>query len=106
MQCVGTTKVAGHTLPVTRECDQIQIDGVQDQLNRHQDDDYVAARENADNAEKKQGCTQYQIMYGRDLEHCVHWLLLLRPSALTPLIIPAPHSPPEALPSQSFYFLS
>src|ERR1700727_2781225 len=56
------------SLPVAREGDQIQIDGVQDQFNRHQDDDYVAAGEDADDAENKQGCADNQVVQRRDVE--------------------------------------
>ena len=57
-----------NSLPVTREGDQIQIDGVQNQFDRHQDDDHVAAGEHADHAQQKQGCAQDQVVQRRDVE--------------------------------------
>src|SRR5271163_1055134 len=55
-----------------RERHQVDIDGQQDQLDRHQDDDDVlAVEEDAENAEREQDCADGQIMSETD-RHCTH----------------------------------
>src|SRR5579862_2548013 len=53
MQCVP----AVNPLPVARKRHQVQIDGVQDQLNRHQYDHDVPPREHANHTQQKQSRT-------------------------------------------------
>ena len=52
-----------------RERHQVQVHGVQNQFDRHQDDDHVAARQHADHAQQKQGCAEDQVMQRRDVQH-------------------------------------
>ena len=46
--------------------------GVQDQLDRHQDDDDVPAGQNADHAQNEESGAEHQVMQGRDVEQSVH----------------------------------
>src|SRR6516165_7357300 len=52
-----------------REGDQVQVDGIQDEFDRHQDDDHVATREDADDAQNEEGGGDDQVMNGGDGGH-------------------------------------
>src|SRR5215472_16442782 len=54
----------------TRESHQVQVDGVQDQFDRHQDDDHITAGEHTDDAQDEQGGGYDQIM---DSGNGGHW---------------------------------
>src|SRR5215470_13262153 len=54
----------------TRESHQVQVDGVQDQFDRHQDDDHITASEHTDDAQDEQGRGYDQVM---DSGNGSHW---------------------------------
>src|SRR6476660_7504472 len=51
-----------HVLQMLRESDQVDVDGVQDQLDRHQDNDDVASRQNPDGSDQQERGAQYQVV--------------------------------------------
>src|ERR1019366_896162 len=70
--------------PQPRERHQVQVHGIQDQLNRHQDDDHVAPRQHPDGADDEQRRRNYEVMHGGDLCHTL--TLGLRTLGLTRLL--------------------
>src|ERR1700722_8145688 len=61
--------LADEVIEEGREGDEVDVDGEQDQLDRHQDDDDVAAvEEDAENAEREKDRRNDQIMREADLE--------------------------------------
>src|SRR5580693_7196305 len=54
--------LAGDVSEVTREGNEVDVDGVKDQLDGHEDDNDVAARDDADGADQKQREAQEQVM--------------------------------------------
>src|SRR5271166_4058337 len=52
-----------------RERHQVQVHGIQDQLNRHQNDDHVAPRQHADGANDEQRRRNNEVMQCGDLSH-------------------------------------
>src|SRR5215469_16853404 len=73
--CIGNNENCKH-LPVQsvqpRKCHQVQVHGVQDQLNRHQDDDHVSPRQHSNGADNQQRCCGYQIMQNCNFTHTSH----------------------------------
>src|SRR3954470_23564155 len=66
--CIGNDENREHlTLQVVqpRERNQIQVYGIQDQLNRHQNDDHVPPRNHADGADRKQRRGDNQVVQCR-----------------------------------------
>src|SRR4030095_5324838 len=64
-------------LEITRECNQVEIYRVQNQLDRHKDDDDVAARQDPCDSNNEQKKAQHQEVDESGLETFQKWLLSL-----------------------------
>src|SRR5882762_2990549 len=54
--------LSGNVPEVTRKGDEVDVDGIQDQLDGHQDDDHVAARDDSDGTDQEERETEEQVM--------------------------------------------
>src|SRR5579859_1816544 len=52
----------GNVAEVTRKGDEVDVDGIEDHLDGHQDDDDVAARDDADGADQEERQAEEQVM--------------------------------------------
>src|SRR6202007_1445153 len=57
--------LSGYVVEVPREGDQVNVNGVEDQLDGHQDDDHVTPRDDADGADQEEREAQEQVVADR-----------------------------------------